>query len=71
MLKFLTIAAAAACLATPAQATLAHARKAIDDNAYARCLARLIESRGIRYAVDHAGETICDRDARRRLERHV
>jgi hypothetical protein len=59
------------CIATaniaPAQATLAHARKAVDDNAYARCVARLIESKGLRFAVDHAGDTVCERDARRRM----
>jgi len=51
-----------------AHATPADARRAVEDNAYARCVARLIEAKGLKYAVDHAGSTICERDAKRRLE---
>jgi hypothetical protein len=29
--------------------------------AYENCLSRLIATRGFRYAVNHAGSTICDR----------
>ena len=56
----LVIVATAIVLATPALATSRIERD------YARCVLALIKSRGATYAIDHAGDTRCDRIARAR-----
>ena len=48
--------------ATPAQAASAQVEKA-----YATCLEKLIATKGIGYAVNHAGSTRCEKEARRSL----
>jgi hypothetical protein len=53
---------AAACAASAVAATELTVIRT--DKEYAACLEQLIAKRGLRYAVDHAGSTSCDRRIR-------
>jgi len=65
MSRFLYGLVAGLVIATTFGVTFAKAASPRTEREYAKCIERLIDTRGLRFAIDHAGDTRCERNARK------